>query len=103
MISCITCGMPFEGEHKEMIGLQTMYGPVCTFDSIGDKIKTGEEIFDGGVQFFLSTVAGGDLELAQRLTRKNMNSLPYWQEHLFDGLNGPEATDEEFQEAMMKF
>ncbi|KKR03766.1 MAG: hypothetical protein UT30_C0019G0002 [Candidatus Uhrbacteria bacterium GW2011_GWF2_39_13] len=102
MTSCITCGMPFEGEHKDMVGLQSLYGPVCTFCSVGDKIKTGDEIFEGGVQFFLSTVAGGDLELAQRLVRKNMKSLPYWQEHSFEGLSGPEATDEEFQIAMMK-
>ena len=86
-----------------MVGLQSLYGPVCTFCSVGDKLKAGDDIFEGGVQFFLGTVACGDLELAQRLTRKNMNSLPYWQEHPFDGLEGPEATDEEFQEVLMKF
>ena len=94
--------MPFEGGHTNDIGLETVDGPVCIFDSTDGKIKSGEEIFKGGVEFFLDAVAEGDLDLAQRLTRKNMNRLPYWQTHLFDGLNGPQTTDEEFQTAMAK-
>ena len=102
MKSCITCGMPFEGAHASDIGLEIAEGPVCKFDLENGKIKSGEEIFEGGVGFFTDAVADGDRELATRLTRKNMKSLPHWQAHPFANLEGPEATDEEFQNAMAK-
>lgn len=100
--SCITCGMPLEGEHAEDIGIETPEGLVCKYDTENGEIKSGPDIFEGGVTFFLESVANGDHELAVRLTRKNMNALPYWQSRSFDDLEGPEATDEEFQEAMGK-
>jgi len=102
MKSCITCGMPLEGEHEKDIGFQSPDGPVCVYDSKDGKIKSGEEIFEGGVQFFLGEVADGDRALAERLTRKNMKALPYWQAHPFALLDGEEATDQEFGEAMAK-
>jgi len=37
-----------------------------------------EEIFESGVQFFMSAV-GADRALAERVTRKNMKGLPHWQ------------------------
>lgn len=100
MKSCITCGMPFDGEHANDVGLELPEGLVCKFDSENGVVKSAEDIFVGGVEFFASTVTGGDRELATRLTRKNMKSLPYWQAHPFAGLTGEEATDEEFASAM---
>lgn len=102
MKSCITCGMPFEGNHTNDIGLETAEGPICIHDSADGKVKSGEDIFEGGVQFFLGAVANGDRELAERLTRKNMKSLGYWQRHPFAGLKGVEATDQEFGDAMAR-
>lgn len=99
---CITCGMPLEGEHVNDIGFESAFGPVCKFDSVGSEIKPAAEIFEGGVHYFLTAVADGDRALAERLTRRNMLSLAYWQMHPFDLLNGDQATDEEFSSAMAK-
>jgi hypothetical protein len=94
--------MPLEGDHAGDLGMETPEGPVCKFDSKDGQIKPAEEIFEGGVLFFLDAAAGGDRGLAERLTRKNMKMLPHWQQHPFDLLNGAEATDEEFGAAMAK-
>ena len=94
--------MPFEGAHANDIGLETADGPVCKFDSENGAIKPVEEIFEGGVLFFMGSVADGNRELAERLTRKNMKHLAYWQAHPFALLEGTEATDQEFGEAMAK-
>ena len=102
MKSCITCGMPLEGNHAGDVGMETADGLVCIHDIKEGVIKAPEEIFEGGVQFFLMAVTSGDRDLAERLTRKNMNALPYWQVRPFDLLNGPQASDEEFGAAMMK-
>ena len=90
------------GNHANDIGLELPEGPVCKFDSESGKVKSGDVIFDGGVGFFAGEVAGGDRELAARLTRRNMRALSYWQSRPFERLSGPEATDEEFQTAMSK-
>ncbi len=102
MKNCMTCGMPLEGAHANDIGLETPEGLVCKFDSENGKIKDPEKIFEGGIEFFANTVTDGDRELAERLTRKNMKSLPYWQSRPFANLEGEEASNEEFQEAMAK-
>jgi hypothetical protein len=102
MKTCITCGMPLEGDHAGDIGLETEDGLICRFDVKGGAMKSPEEIFDGGVLFFLDSVADGDRAMAERITCKNMSMLPYWQNHSFDLLNGPKATDEEFGIAMAK-
>lgn len=94
--------MPLEGDHAGDFGMDTPDGPVCKFDIKDGQIKSPEEIFQGGVEFFANTVADGDRDLAARLTRKNMNSLPYWQAHPFAELQGEQATDEEFGTAMAK-
>ena len=94
--------MPLEGDHANDIGLELPEGPVCKFDSENGRVKSGEQIFQGGVSFFAEEAADGDRELAARLTRKNMKSLPYWQKHPFAGLDGPAATEEEFGAAMSK-
>ena len=41
--SCITCGMPLEGNHAKDFGMDSSEGPVCRFDSENGKIKSGEE------------------------------------------------------------
>ncbi|MCK9361426.1 hypothetical protein M0Q28_04335 [Patescibacteria group bacterium] len=102
MKTCITCGMPLEGEHANDFGMELPEGPVCKFDSENGKLKSGDEIFEGGVVFFTQSAADGDRSLGERLTRKNMKALPYWQAHPFAKLDGPEATDEEFNAAMAK-
>jgi hypothetical protein len=99
---CITCGMPFTGNHVNDIGLELPEGPVCKFDSADGKVKSGSEIFDGGVAFFKDEAADEDQELAERITRKNMKAKPYWKAHPFPELDGPEATEEEFQIAMSR-
>jgi hypothetical protein len=102
MKTCLTCGMPLEGAHAGDVGLETSEGTVCRFDIKDGVMKSPEEIFVGGVQFFLGGVAEGDQALAERLTRKNMKSLPHWQKNPFAELDGPEATEEEFGAAMAK-
>ena len=94
--------MPLEGAHANDVGLETPEGFVCRFDVKDGKIKSGGEVFDGGVKFFQSAVADGDRNLAERLTRKNMKALPYWIANPFAQLDGPIATDQEFGAAMAK-
>lgn len=94
--------MPFEGDHANDIGLELPEGLVCKYDSTEGIIRSGEEIFKGGVDFFANEVAGGDRGLGERLTRKNMKALPYWNAHPFPMLDGSTATDDEFQDAMAK-
>jgi hypothetical protein len=94
--------MPFVGPHENEIGLETPEGPVCIHDVQDGTIKSAEDIFTGGVEFFMTSVAGDDRGLAERLTRKNMKALPYWQSRPFAELEGPVATDEEFGAAMAK-
>ena len=94
--------MPLERNHANDIGLETPDGSVCRFDIKDGVIKNGEDIFEGGVQFFLTAVVDGDRDLAERLTRKNMNALAYWQQHPFPSLEGVQATDQEFVEEMSR-
>ena len=94
--------MPFEGDHKNDIGMQLPEGPVCIFDCHNGALKSPEAIFEGGVQYFAQAAADGDRDLATRLTRTNMKSLPYWQAHPLEMLKGAEATPEEFALAMSK-
>jgi hypothetical protein len=100
---CITCGMPLEGNHAGDLGLELPEGPVCKFDVENGRVKNGEAIFEGGVEFFAGAATDGDRDLAERITRKNMKMLPYWQTHSFAMLEeGPVASEEEFAAAMAK-
>jgi len=94
--------MPLEGAHEKDFGMKTPDGPVCVHDCEDGELKSGGVIFEGGVQFFLNSVANGNRALAERLTRKNMKSLPYWKKHPSPELDGPEASDREFADAMAK-
>lgn len=92
--------MPLEGEHTKDVGFESVDGLVCAFDSENGVMKSAEDIFVGGVAFFAKEVVNGDMELASRLTRRNMRALAYWQKNPFTLLEGPVATDEEFRQAM---
>jgi len=84
------------------IGCEIPDGAVCVHCSTPDgKVKSCEEVFEGGVQFFMSAVSGADRILAEKLVRKNMNSLPYWQKNKGECLNGEVASDQEFSDAMV--
>ena len=102
MKTCITCGMPLVGAHEKDFAMETPDGPVCAYDVTEGKIKSAQEIFEGGVNYFTNSVADGNRDLGTRLTRKNMKSLAYWQKNPFAELKGEEATDEEFGAAMSK-
>ena len=97
---CHACGMPLE--KKEDFAGNNEQSDFCVHcaDENGN-VHTCEEIFEGGVQFFMGA-AGADRALAERVTRKNMKKLPYWQGNENAVLQGDEATDVEFAEAMGK-
>jgi hypothetical protein len=100
MKQCLACGMPLV--KKEDFALGDENSDFCLHCVNADgSVKSGEEIFNGGVEFFLGAI-GGDRAMAEKITRKNMNSLPYWQGKDCVVLKGEEATDEEFQAAMAK-
>lgn len=101
MNSCIACKMPLN-DPKE-IGLKIADGLVCIHCSTADgKVKSCEEVFEGGVHFFMTAIPGTDRHLAERLTRKNMKELPYWKSNMGACLEGEEATSEEFKAALSK-
>lgn len=91
---CIACGMPMVDE--EDFGCEDMTKNTCVFCTNEDgTMKSCEDIFEGGVEFFMEAT-GEERYGAERLTRRNMLSLPYWQENGTAILEGPQATDEEY-------
>jgi len=98
---CVACGMPLT--KKEDVGATTGEGSFCKFCVKADgSVKSCSEVFEGGVQFFLHTFPDKDRAFAERITRKNMKRLSYWQGKDDPCLRGEEATDEEFQETLKK-
>lgn len=98
---CIGCGMPLENE--EILGGEIDEGILCKFCINEDgRMKSAQEIFDGGSQFFMNAIEGTTRELAEKITRKNMNSLEYWQDKDEKCLKGDEATEEEFNSILEK-
>lgn len=95
---CSTCGMPLE--KKEDVGLVDNTGSFCRYCVNDGKVKNAEQIFAGGVSFFMHAVEGTSLALAERITRRNMKSLPYWKVKKDECLEGEEATDEEYSKVM---
>lgn len=89
--------------NKEEIGSEIEKGSLCIHcvDESGS-IKSCQEIFDGGVEFFMSAISNTEKYLAKKITRKNMNMLSYWKDSNEECLQGEEATDEEFQDALSK-
>lgn len=97
---CQACEMPLE-EKEDFAGEDETANLCCFCGNADGSMKTCKEIFEGGVQFFLSQLKG-DREMAEKITRKNMNTVPYWQDKDCEILKGEMATDEEFAEAMKK-
>ena len=101
MKTCMACSMPLE--KVEDTGIENESGIFCKYCVSDDgSVKSCQKIFFGGVQFFMGAVPGTERALAERLTRKNMKALPYWQIHEHECLNGSEASAEEYDEAMSK-
>ena len=96
---CIACGMPVES--NELIGLKTDQGLFCIhcIDE-NKKVRSCEEIYEGGVQFFMSVVPNMDRNFAEKITRKNMTEQMYWQGGNYQCLNGEKATNGEFQKVL---
>jgi hypothetical protein len=98
---CVVCGMPLN--NKEDIGAKIEPGLICKYCTKEDgSIKSCDEIFNGGVHFFMNAVSGVDKVMAEKVVRKNMNRLPYWRNSVDSCLKGEQATDKEFQELLRK-
>lgn len=95
---CQACGMPLAKPEDFAGGNENSDFCLYCADENG-QVKSCAEIFEGGVQFFVNQT-GSDRALAERLTRKNMKRLPYWQDKDCEVLQGEAASDEEFAEAM---
>jgi hypothetical protein len=97
---CEACGMPLT--KKEDFAKGDENSKFCAYCVNADgSVKTCEEIFEGGVQYFMSQI-GGDRKIAEKITRKNMSGQPYWQGKDCGILRGEMATDEEFNEVLKK-
>jgi hypothetical protein len=97
---CHACGMPLTKKEDFAGGNEQSEFCVHCADENGN-VHSCEEIFERGVAFFMGA-AGADRALAERVTRKNMKGLPHWQGNEDTCLQGDEATDEEFAEALAK-
>jgi hypothetical protein len=98
---CVACGVPLRKE--EDIHGQIDEGPLCEWCITPDgSVKNCEVIFESVVKFFNESVPDTDREFAERITRKNMNNLPYWKGKDIECLKGDEATDEEFKTTLDK-
>lgn len=100
MTHCETCGMPMNQPEHFALGDTSSTFCVHCVDEDGT-LKSAEDIFAGGVQFFMNST-GADRVMAEKITRKNMNQQTYWQDKEEAILQGEEATDDEFAEAMAK-
>ncbi|MFA6354370.1 MAG: zinc ribbon domain-containing protein [Candidatus Paceibacterota bacterium] len=97
---CEACGMPLN--KKEDFAGGDENSKFCHFCVNADgSVKSCEEIFEGGVQYFLGQL-GDDRITAEKMTRKNMSKQPYWQGKDCPVLKGEMATDEEFAEVLKK-
>lgn len=100
MKQCLACGMPLINKADFSLGDEN--SDFCQYCTNQDgSPKSCQEIFDGGVEFFLQAL-GGDRLMAEKITRKNMRQLAYWQGKNCPVLEGEEATEAEFQEALAK-
>jgi hypothetical protein len=97
---CEACGMPMTKKEDYAGGDGNSQFCLYCVNTDGN-VKTCEEIFEGGVQFFMGQI-GGDRQMAEKVTRKNMNMQSYWQDKDCVILKGEMATDAEFSEALKK-
>lgn len=98
---CAACSMPLDSD--TVIGLATDQESFCIHCVNENKeVKSCEEIFEGGVQFFMSLDAAMTRSFAERNVRKNMKSLSYWHNKEYSCLAGEIATEEEFNQILAK-
>lgn len=99
-MNCAACGMPLDS--KDLIGLSIENHTFCVY-CVDDKkeVRSCKEIFEGGIRFFVDRRVA-DRSLAERVTRKNMRMLRYWQDKQDPCLDGELASDEEFETVMLK-
>lgn len=97
---CVACGMPLQKKEDFAGGDERC--DFCHYCANADgSIKSCQEIFDGGVEFF-ETVLHLDRDAAERATRKNMNDLAYWKNEKCACLQGENSTEAEFAALMGK-
>lgn len=97
---CEACGMPLD-KKEDFAGGDENSKFCCFCVNEDNSVKTCEEIFEGGVGYFMSQL-GDDRAMAEKITRKNMSGQPYWQDKDCPILKGEMASDEEFAEALKK-
>lgn len=95
---CHACGMPLMNKDEFAGGdINSNFCLYCVNED--GSVKSCEEIFEGGVQFFTSQI-GLDKKLAEKITRKNMVTLPQWKGKNYKILEGDMATDAEFAQVL---
>lgn len=98
---CAACSMPLESD--TVIGVETDKEAFCIHCVTEDKkVKSCEEIFEGGVQFFMSLDVTMTRNFAEKNVRKNMKNLAHWENSDSPCLSGEVATDEEFNQILAK-
>lgn len=98
---CAALSMPLDSD--DVIGLETDNESFCIHCVNENKeVKSCGEIFEGGVQFFMSLDSSMTRNFAEKLVRKNMKQLAYWQNREDLCLSGETATDEEFNSIVAK-
>jgi len=97
---CNACGMPLVKKDDFAGGDENAKFCLYCVNTDGS-VKTCEEIFEGGVRYFMSQL-GNDRKMAEKIVRINMTQLKYWQDKMSKILDGEMATDEEFAEVLKK-
>lgn len=93
--------MPLDNDN--VIGLETDKEAFCIHCVNENKeVKFCEEIFEGGVQYFMSLDSAITRNFAEKNVRKSMKQLSYWQDKEYPCLSGEIATDEEFNQILAK-
>jgi hypothetical protein len=89
--------------HSEDFGCGDTHSATCIHCTNTDgSVKSCEEIFTGGVGFFMQSIGSDKIE-AEKIVRYNMkHNCPHWQWKIDAILYGEEATPEEFASCMQK-
>lgn len=98
---CAACSMPLE--NNSLVGLVQGDQSFCIHCVDSDhRLKSCEEIFAGGVEFFLTLDPTFERKFVEKIVRKNMLHLPYWQNNPAACLQGDIASDEEFSAVLSR-
>jgi len=97
---CHACGMPLV-KKGDFAGGDENSNFCCHCVNANGSVKSCEEIFEGGAQYFMNQV-DNDRKMAEKITIKNMSQQPYWQGKDCEILKGETATDEEFAVVLKK-